>query len=1018
MAVTTVVNLGEEIQERAPDILKQAYKDSTGEDIREGSALNTMFIGRMADLLQPSVDKMNIVLGTLNLNTDPQYDLFIDLLSGFYLDERNEGSKATGGCRIGFSARTHVEIPLGTIFFTNEGLLFLAKAAYAFTPSQLSLEGGKYYTPSFTVEAETEGDQYLIKANDIIGTNLIFSGIADVNNLLAFTGGSNRETNDALLSRLLTNISSRTLSNEPGINSVLLKQFPSYVKSLVIIGAGDPEMERDFVYSLTSGSAIPFLTVDYGKKIAGSTAEEPSIAKKAFIENLIPDITDTAGVISVDDFATELLQTEYDKLKSQDSNLMIINTDKIFSETWVRVANTNDVSPWLVGETNGPWSASADYVQVDNVNNLLVIGGSVIDKNISFSERYKGKFAQIFKAEVEKKFTERFTATGKRAIDKAVKANSPGKASVASTDDGSTKAEYSTIDELMAEVIDEVSQAEELLSEQISFNNTSPAIQTAIPDNFGIVIKGNFRLKDDDISKMRPLFITNFRNQADDTSNARADDGYGIAIFPTTNPAINNVMIVDNDALKGAFFVAGTEMWGTGQGEIFLKSVALTLNVDTLYNYELIYNVPNVGESDAVALDVRIWEDGGGRPGSTTISYGAYVPLNKRAENLEGNAQSLTASDFGFGVLQTDGFTWEIGPIDIYEISAVHAAVLFELDLTSHVGENVEILVSHGGEGADGGAGADGSFAKIIGDFDTTPAWQNIEENTTAAPIISRKVFAVDDFIDVNNIMFVMIASSDPFDAIAEINAQVESDYISAFRNYNGLHAGNKTDIYIQKISSSFNPEVETFVDKTAITGRLILNETTGFTRPLTRIISIETLSGGDPTGLFLEENVDWRFISNEPENDGSSKENKMIIFSAFATVFDVRITYKYVANFAEMQAFVDGSTAKPSRSNLLLKHPQIKYIDVSFESDYTGQDLIDAIKSYIYDAIEEVEAFDILTLASQFGATTSTITSMSLTADRYDSDGNKKTEVSSDEITKTRVQIFIPRDITIIAIT
>ncbi|KKK71228.1 hypothetical protein LCGC14_2916020, partial [marine sediment metagenome] len=142
------------------------------------------------------------------------------------------------------------------------------------------------------------------------------------------------------------------------------------------------------------------------------------------------------------------------------------------------------------------------------------------------------------------------------------------------------------------------------------------------------------------------------------------------------------------------------------------------------------------------------------------------------------------------------------------------------------------------------------------------------------------------------------------------------------------------------------------------------------------------------------------------------------IIFSAFATVFDVRITYKYVANFAEMQGYVDGGTAKPSRSNLLLKHPQIKYIDVSFEADYTGQDLIDAIRSYIYDATEEVEAFDILTLASQLGATTSTITSMSLTADRYDSDGNKKTETSTDEITKTRIQLFVPRDITIIAIT
>ena len=78
-------NLAEDIVEDAEELIKQAYLESSGYDIRKGSAIYTMFIGRLADFLQPIFDFIKRILGALNLNLSSSYTTFYDILASIYL---------------------------------------------------------------------------------------------------------------------------------------------------------------------------------------------------------------------------------------------------------------------------------------------------------------------------------------------------------------------------------------------------------------------------------------------------------------------------------------------------------------------------------------------------------------------------------------------------------------------------------------------------------------------------------------------------------------------------------------------------------------------------------------------------------------------------------------------------------------------------------------------------------------------------------------------------------------------
>ncbi|NHZ86765.1 MAG: hypothetical protein GWP19_12965, partial [Planctomycetia bacterium] len=725
-------------------------------------------------------------------------------------------------------------------------------------------------------------------------------------------------------------------------------------------------------------------------------------------------------------FNTELTQEEYNQLGGLDSNLLEFGADKILEEDWVRSVDTSDVTPWFIGETNaGKLRRYADFSLI--TGGRLELGAQAVNVNVSvINHVVKQSVALVqdfFKNTLAKNQSKKLNG----ALNLAIKSFGPqeqradtpemreaiDKGFVAEGGAATTEPQFNKFTDYLDSVIDNELLRDPNFKTSVAKANVSPVIQYPLPQQRGIVVKGDFIIEDDDKSRARLVYITNFRTN---DSIPKAHDGYGIAVMPNIESGKPNLFITDNNALADDLLLAGDKIYDGTLYENYLEGANMTIDVGTKYNYELIYGVPGTGEDDAVTLEVRVWDSVGARPGTATMAYGAYVPMNLRAKNVKGITQSIEATDFGFGILQSDGFTWSFGPVEVLQGTSVYAQALFMMDTSNFTGEIVELFVGHQGLGSNSGAQTDGSIVKIV-DFNTpsSPVWETVTTNTTGTVAFTRKSFDVDRYSDADDYMFVLITSQYPYDAINDINSKIISDYVSISKVFTGYNVGSKVDAYIQKISSTWTPESETYVDFMAVSGSIALDLDSTFNLPITKIENVEILDGGgSPTAQYLTEYQDYRMISVSPTEDGSVRENKVLLLSNYANVYNLRVRYKYISNFDTMQAFIDSQSAAASRTDILLKHPQIKYIDVSFNSSYTGQDLIDAIKDYVYKATSAVRAFDIIALAVSYGAQSGSLTSMSIQSEFYDSDGNLNTESSSDELTRTRIQVFVPKTITI----
>ena len=117
---------------------------------------------------------------------------FADRFAEEYDIYRKEGTKAEGS--VTFTGEIGVEIPLGTMCATASGLIYLT------TNSGVIGEDGKVTLP---VEAEEVGDKYNILAGYINNLPVAIRDVTGVTNASNFIGGSNVETDEELMARLL-----------------------------------------------------------------------------------------------------------------------------------------------------------------------------------------------------------------------------------------------------------------------------------------------------------------------------------------------------------------------------------------------------------------------------------------------------------------------------------------------------------------------------------------------------------------------------------------------------------------------------------------------------------------------------------------------------------------------------------------------------------------------------------------------------------------------------------------------
>jgi hypothetical protein len=222
----------------------------------KGSANYDILVGPLRAILEPLEWEINALKTYQSLdNYTSMPDEEVDSLVANYFLSRNPGSYASGSVRVYFSSPVGFSVSKFVKFKNNDGLGFVPTSVQVFQADAMSFnqEGNLYYV-DIPVIAEGTGTEYNISAKTIVSVENLNASYVKVANLLAFNGGTSKETSDDLYTRAKDSITVRNLISKKSIRSVLLGEFNN-IENIEVIGFGDIEMERDLIttgYSTTT----------------------------------------------------------------------------------------------------------------------------------------------------------------------------------------------------------------------------------------------------------------------------------------------------------------------------------------------------------------------------------------------------------------------------------------------------------------------------------------------------------------------------------------------------------------------------------------------------------------------------------------------------------------------------------------------------------------------------------------------------------------------------------------------
>lgn len=164
---------------------------STDTDKSEGSFVNDAVAPVSVELAQSYIQLERLLALAFAQTSSGNY---LDMRAGEYGISRNMGSKAAG-C-VSFTGNNGVAIPGGTQIQTGGGLIYTTTDSGILTEGILDLQ----------VTAEDIGIKYNVPAGSLIQLPVQVVGITGVTNIEPITGGSDIESDQSLLQRVLIKV--------------------------------------------------------------------------------------------------------------------------------------------------------------------------------------------------------------------------------------------------------------------------------------------------------------------------------------------------------------------------------------------------------------------------------------------------------------------------------------------------------------------------------------------------------------------------------------------------------------------------------------------------------------------------------------------------------------------------------------------------------------------------------------------------------------------------------------------
>jgi hypothetical protein len=207
---------------------------------------------------QTEIDRVLQSNSLLAINTNPQLadPALADGVFSNYRITRNTGTAAAGEIAIVVTESASIILSAGTQF-EAEGNIFVADQAYIARPPGSVVSGdnervlepvsGDQFVFSINATAAAVGTQGNIRRNTQLIPSVPISRFVTSYAATDFSGGTDTETNEDVLTRLQLGIAAKAWSNRINIIG-LIKEQPLFAqtKHYSIIGAGNPELQRAF----------------------------------------------------------------------------------------------------------------------------------------------------------------------------------------------------------------------------------------------------------------------------------------------------------------------------------------------------------------------------------------------------------------------------------------------------------------------------------------------------------------------------------------------------------------------------------------------------------------------------------------------------------------------------------------------------------------------------------------------------------------------------------------------------
>ena len=233
------------------DRMSQQFPNLCGDN---PSVLTDLFVKPLITFLEPFKREILSIKRNQSLK-DPSLlsDDDADALVANVFDSRPAGGYASGIARIFFNNPSSQQVELSSRFFTPDGLNF-----YPTTPSAISAEemvfnrSGNFFFMDVNAQAEAVGDNYNIDAGTLSGV-VGFNGAVKVSNPWDFTNGLPTLDTPTFCAQAEESLTERSLVTRRGGTAIVNQVFKGSVAGLQVIGATDPEMQRDILGAVGPG---------------------------------------------------------------------------------------------------------------------------------------------------------------------------------------------------------------------------------------------------------------------------------------------------------------------------------------------------------------------------------------------------------------------------------------------------------------------------------------------------------------------------------------------------------------------------------------------------------------------------------------------------------------------------------------------------------------------------------------------------------------------------------------------